>query len=193
MLQKLTSEITLVGLGQMQDVYALGDTNTESILSTYTYKTARYTFSLPFALAGRVSTVSDSEILSLEKIGEKIGILFQIHDDYLGLFGNSSTTGKQAVSDIQKNKLTLYKLFLLELNNQYIKTTILPLFGKQKVTAENIAQIQNSLTEYKITKKVDEIKQSFILQAKEEINKLENKNMQKFLTQILEFVTTRNS
>lgn len=191
--QKLTNEITLVGLGQMQDVCALGDINTQSILKTYIYKTGRYTFSLPFALAGLLSKSSEPEIQSLEKIGESIGILFQIHDDYLGLFGNSSTTGKQAVSDIQKDKLTLYKLFLLESKNKHIKTTILPLFGKQSITAENVQQIQNVLTDYKITEKVDQIKQELVLQTKEEIKKLENTDMQKFLTQILEFVTTRST
>jgi geranylgeranyl diphosphate synthase, type I len=71
-----------VGIAQMQDVAGTAKSRKE-IVSLYTYKTARYTFSLPM-MAGAVLANADKETISLfERLGESIGILFQIQDDRL--------------------------------------------------------------------------------------------------------------
>ncbi len=191
--QKLTSEITLVGLGQMQDIRLAGTITTQTILNTYIYKTGRYTFSLPFSLAGILTHSDEKEIQILEKIGELLGTLYQIHDDYLGLFGNSKVTGKEAISDIQKNKATLYKAFLVNSPDVKIKSKILPSFGKEILTNSDVLKIQQALTDSGITKKVEEIKNTLMIQAEAEIEKLKNKEMKKFLRSILGYVVTRNS
>ncbi|KAM7100341.1 LOW QUALITY PROTEIN: farnesyl pyrophosphate synthase-like [Molossus nigricans] len=72
--------------------------------STVKYKTAFYSFYLPVAAAMyMVGIDGEKEHANAKKILLEIGELFQIQDDYLDLFGDSSVTGKIG-TDIQDNK-----------------------------------------------------------------------------------------
>jgi geranylgeranyl diphosphate synthase type I len=71
-----------VGIAQMEDVAGTAKSKKE-VVSLYRYKTARYTFSLPM-MAGAILADADGETIDLlEKLGENMGILFQIQDDRL--------------------------------------------------------------------------------------------------------------
>lgn len=92
-----------VGVAQMQDIsFGLRKDfpSKEEIISLYTYKTARYTFSLPM-MAGATLAGADKNVVALfEKLGEYMGILFQIRNDSLGIKG-----------DIRENKKTLARTY----------------------------------------------------------------------------------
>jgi geranylgeranyl diphosphate synthase type I len=115
--QKLfAAEFGVVGFGQMLDVEAgaaPGPLSERRILEIYRSKTARYSFYLPLAagwsLAGGRPTVGPA----LERLGEDLGLVFQIKDDELGLFGSAAATGKPVGSDIREGKKTLYASGLL--------------------------------------------------------------------------------
>ncbi len=110
--QKLfAAEFGLVGLGQMLDVEAglSRELRPErEILNIYRYKTARYSFYLPLAAGWTLAGGRRRELLALERLGEDLGLVFQIKDDELGLFGKARTTGKPVGSDIRQGKRTLY-------------------------------------------------------------------------------------
>jgi geranylgeranyl diphosphate synthase type I len=55
------------------------------------------------ALAG----ASREQVERLRQWGERLGIAFQVHDDYLGAWGDVSATGKSTSSDIVRRKKTL--------------------------------------------------------------------------------------
>lgn len=68
-----------VCVAQMQDVSG----HVDDQLTMYRYKTARYTFSLPM-MAGAILAGADKRTIDrLEKLGEAMGVLFQIRDDEL--------------------------------------------------------------------------------------------------------------
>jgi geranylgeranyl diphosphate synthase type I len=46
--------------------------------------------------------------------GEEVGVVFQIVDDDIGLFGETAATGKPVGSDISADKKTLHRRYLLE-------------------------------------------------------------------------------
>ncbi len=102
-LSTVTTELTKVGVAQMQDV-AFGHQKTmpneEEILNLYRYKTARYTFSLPLMVGAIVAGQSDKTVKTLEKLGENLGIIFQLKDDQL-----------DAQSDLREGKKTLLQLY----------------------------------------------------------------------------------
>ena len=50
----------------------------------------------------------------LESIGEMAGIIFQMKDDELGLFGDEKTTGKPVGGDIRENKKTIIGCFYIK-------------------------------------------------------------------------------
>lgn len=110
LLGKMSQEFTRVCLAQMQDVSFGLSTRVpeeEEILSMYRCKTARYTFSLPFTIGAIIAHVTEPEQSILEHLGEELGILFQIHDDMLNLFGDTKQTGKPVGSDLREQKKTL--------------------------------------------------------------------------------------
>ncbi|AHC15273.1 polyprenyl synthetase family protein [Salinispira pacifica] len=115
----IADELMLVGLSQMQDVHHGQIDGSmvgyDDIIRTYRYKTGRYTFSLPMSLAGLLRGSSHDIRQILEKTGELIGIIFQIKDDELGLFGNPESTGKPNDSDLREGKKTVYVQLLRDL------------------------------------------------------------------------------
>jgi geranylgeranyl diphosphate synthase type I len=110
------SEFGLVGLGQMLDVESgstPGPLPERRILEIYRYKTARYSFYLPLAAGWALGGGRPAVCPALERLGEDLGLVFQIKDDELGLFGSAAATGKPVGSDIREGKKTLYASGLL--------------------------------------------------------------------------------
>jgi geranylgeranyl diphosphate synthase type I len=53
------------------------------------------------------------------KFGWKLGLAFQVQDDFLGIWGNSSLTGKSSQSDLVTGKITLPILFGLSKDGKF--------------------------------------------------------------------------
>lgn len=107
-------EMQLVGVAQMQDVSGGSqDERTltpDAMMSLYRYKTARYTFSVPLLIGATLAHADQNVIDALDRLGESMGILFQIRDDELNVEGNTRLTGKPVGSDQRNGKLTLQTL-----------------------------------------------------------------------------------
>lgn len=142
-------ELITVCLGQMDDIsfgHSTKIPDIQNIISMYTFKTAHYTFSLPFVLAATLTNRSQKIKNSLEKIGVNIGILFQIKDDEIGLFSTQKTIGKPIGSDIRENKKTILRSFLENKINKNEKNDIEAITKKSKLSSQDI-QIVLSLYE----------------------------------------------
>ena len=105
-----------VCIAQMEDVAKSAKTK-KDVLSLYTYKTARYTFSLPLMAGARLARADKKTIAVLEKLGEAMGILFQIRDDEL----DKETSGLELEKPrYQKNAMKL--IHSLQINASDKKT-----------------------------------------------------------------------
>lgn len=63
------------------------------------------------ALAGGASP---EQALELDKVGQALGLAFQIQDDYLDVYGDEATFGKPIGGDIMNAKKTLMLLYTME-------------------------------------------------------------------------------
>lgn len=126
----------------------------DDIEKVYLYKTARYTFSLPFELGVIVSGGDKSSQEKFSKLGELMGIIFQIKDDELGIFGNDEI-GKPVGSDIRENKKTLIRSFLYQKSSPSDKKFLDSAFGNPELSSEQILRIQQLYFDYKIKKMID--------------------------------------
>ena len=93
---EILSEVVVAQMADVRWGASGGEPSEEDILAMYRCKTARYSFSLPLA-AGALSAAADAGAAlagPLTALGERLGILFQLRDDELGLFGDESATGK---------------------------------------------------------------------------------------------------
>ncbi|MEO8877189.1 MAG: polyprenyl synthetase family protein [Polyangiaceae bacterium] len=99
-----------VVLGQMFDVRGTVQRQTDdyraAIDRVYELKTASYTVTGPLAIGAILAGASDSQVAQLHAVARPLGIMFQLRDDLLGVFGDPSVTGKSDSSDLRQGKFT---------------------------------------------------------------------------------------
>lgn len=100
--------------GELADVAYASGLSTPSvgdIRDMMADKTAHYSLELPLRAAA-VLADSGAEIEErLGAIGRSLGILFQMQDDLLGVFGDTDETGKSTSGDLREGKQTLLVAF----------------------------------------------------------------------------------
>lgn len=167
-LQKIGREISLVAIAQMQDVapYANITLTEKDILHKYQYKTGRYSFSLPLAVGAILADQSPPIIRKIELLGEHLGIIFQLSDDMLGLFGTSEQTGKIIGSDVKENKQTLYKALLFQKASPEEIKKLNRLFGNSEVKRKDIVYIQTLIMTYAIDKDINNLSEKYAQKAR---------------------------
>ena len=67
-------------------------------------------FNFCFYAVGVVANKSKKEIFFLSELGEEIGLLFQLSDDFLDIKGSKKLVGKPVKKDSKKGKSTLLNL-----------------------------------------------------------------------------------
>lgn len=172
--QELNKELIIVGLGQMQDIaYTYESEISENdILNLYKYKTGRYTFSLPFTLGSILANQPPSTISQLQNIGEQIGLIFQLKDDELGMFGTTEQIGKPIGSDIREGKKTLYYYYLMHESTEEERGKASQIFGNKQITEKEIDYIKNIVKKYDIQSKIEKHMQSLQYDITTKINLL---------------------
>jgi geranylgeranyl diphosphate synthase type I len=145
-IQRLVArELTQVGVAQMQDVY-WGRSNLwvseEEVMRLYLYKTGRYTFSLPLMVGGLLAEQSPATLALLEKIGENLGVVFQMKDDEIGLMGSPGEMGKPVGSDIKEGKKTLYYGYLQRRASAEELRALAGIFGNPEIGEEEVHYVR---------------------------------------------------
>ncbi len=72
-------------------------------------------------LGALAASQSDEGCSLYRDFGRLVGLAFQVQDDMLGIWGNSSLTGKSSQSDLVTGKLTLPVLYGLSQNGEFAK------------------------------------------------------------------------
>ena len=195
-LQSFSREWQLVGAGQMMDVDFSSrnyEPTEKEVMTIYTYKTARYSFSLPLSIGAILGKADTSMINALDMVGEKMGILFQIKDDELGLFGDEKQLGKPIGSDIRENKKTLIRALLYQKATENEKKQMTQIFGKPDISENNIDYIKQLVKKYSVLEslynKVDKMKKA-INASIEELSITEN--YQSLLKELVVYISTRS-
>lgn len=100
--------------GELADVaFAAGFTDPApaDIRQMMADKTAHYSLELPLR-GGAILAGADPDLEStLTGIGHSLGLIFQMRDDVLGVFGDADLTGKSTSSDLREGKQTLLVAF----------------------------------------------------------------------------------
>jgi geranylgeranyl diphosphate synthase type I len=167
--------IAEVCVAQMQDVWWGRSNSTPSlpeILKMYRYKTGRYTFCLPLMMGATAGGVSSSTARELEKLGEHLGLMFQIKDDEIGIFGSEKVTGKPVGSDVKENKKTIWQVLLWHKATSVERRKLKTIFGAPKVTQKNIQYIQGLIEKRGVREYIDKLQNGYARQARLIIQRL---------------------
>lgn len=75
-------------------------------------------------LGARFSGAGDDVVSTMANYGDALGIAFQIADDYLDIWGDSSKVGKTLGSDLEQGKATLPLIRLLETASPKVRALV---------------------------------------------------------------------
>ncbi len=134
-------ELSAVGIAQMQDVAwgaSKDGVKVDDILRMYRYKTGRYSFSLPLRAGALISGAQPELMQKLETFGESLGLLFQIRDDELGLFGDEKELGKPVGSDVREGKKTILMSLLMETAPPAERAVLENILGDPRASGEDL-------------------------------------------------------
>ncbi|MDX3659043.1 polyprenyl synthetase family protein [Streptomyces sp. ID05-26A] len=94
--------------GQHLDLQAVArrEESLEHALRVAALKTAAYTVERPLHLGAALAGAGDDVVKSLREYGHSVGIAFQLRDDLIGVFGDSSVCGKPVGEDLREGKRT---------------------------------------------------------------------------------------
>ena len=170
-------ELCWVGVAQMQDVRngagGIGsDPDPAQILRIYRYKTGRYTFSLPLAVGALLADAGPEHIQALDQAGENLGVVFQLKDDELGIYGDSAQSGKRADSDIREDKKTLLRHFLFAAADAELRARLETIFGNREPGEEGLRFVREAMESTGARAKVREYMHCFALEATDRIASL---------------------
>lgn len=103
-----------VCLAQMRELFLCQQkiVSEQEIFALYKTKTADYTFVVPLLIGAQLSLASEKQQQTLQRYGELLGLLFQLKDDELDLFGSVAEIGKPLGSDLREGKKTLWRFYL---------------------------------------------------------------------------------
>jgi len=95
-------------VGQSLDLIGTAAANTDSVLAhrVATFKSGKYTVERPLHLGAAMAGSLDVLAAPLSAIGLPLGLAFQLRDDILGAFGDSTITGKPVGDDLREGKPT---------------------------------------------------------------------------------------
>lgn len=170
-------ELCWTGVAQMQDVRngagGIGsDPDPAQILRVYRYKTGRYTFSLPLVAGALLADASPEHIKQLDQAGENLGVVFQLKDDELGIFGDSAQSGKRADSDLREDKKTLLRHFLFEAADAELRARLVAVFGSPDPGEEGLRFVREAMEQTGARAKVREYMTCFAQEAADRIGSL---------------------
>ena len=110
------------------------------IYDIYVNKTAWYTIIGPILMGSTLSNASENDKTMLIEMGINLGIAFQIKDDLLGLYSNSSIMGK-TLNDIKENKQTIIYKYAIDKARDSELEFIKQNYGNQSINDEDTKKI----------------------------------------------------
>lgn len=196
----IAHEYSHVGFAQWKDVELANKVGHEYLFTdleqVYKYKTARYTFVAPVHIAAIIAETDSKTIVQLDAILEIIGMVFQIRDDYLSLFGDEKYTGKPVGGDIIEDKKTIFQFYLVkeilkEKNHKY--RHLLDYFGNNKLTLEQITELKEAITLLGIDSKIAEVNAQYEAVFLEKIKMIQvTDSFKEILKELFLFAMHRN-
>lgn len=157
-------------------------------------KTAAYSFEAPLTIGAALAGADEVEIGLLRQFSDQLGAAYQYQDDLLGVFGDSSVTGKSTETDLLEGKRTLLIEQFEQLASAEQKQAFAGLFHNQELTSDDCHAARQLLTESGAKAKVQATIAELELAAEHTINALSMpENAKQEFRGLIQFCLKRDS
>lgn len=96
---------------------------------------------------GAMLGTDDKQLISrLRSFGDAVGMVFQVHDDVLSMWGNEKTVGKPTTSDIQMKKKTLPVVYALEKAEGSDRERLWEVYQKDTISNADVKEVLKVLS-----------------------------------------------
>ena len=131
-------------------------------------------------------------VQALTTCGQYLGAVFQIRDDYLGIWGYEEETGKAAGNDIRRKKNSLPLVYALEQAVNMEKEQLQSIYAKEQVEDRDVASTLALLADLGASDHVQRLAQDYATRALESLDGLElMPGAREEFQELVEFLLTR--
>ena len=195
-LKKLGSVLSYAATGEELDILysARPKAGLRDILRVYEYKTARYTIEGPLHLGAILAGADEEFLKKLSRFAIPLGIVFQIQDDILGMFGDEKTTGKSASSDLKQGKQTILIFEARRRANKKQRRIIDRVLGNRNLTNHQTEEIRKIIRETKSLEYAEKLARKLVDRSKAAIKKsFLPRAAEDFLMRLADYVVSRKA
>ena len=193
LLEILSQTSLILARGQIQDVGNNQNVNLteKKYLSIINAKTAEL-----FRISSFLPTIITDQDKRTQKIfndfGFNFGMAFQLSDDVLDYFGNSSKMGKSVGKDFFEGKVTYPVIHCFKKSDKKSKKIIAKLFFKRKRSKKDLALILDLMKKTNTYKSSIEFVGKYAEKAKTKINKFEGNKYKVYLDDLVDHLIIRD-
>lgn len=142
----LQAAIFAVAGGELIDMEAVSEPFIDiDTIGIAQYKTAIYSCVAPLQTGARLAGANDKELGLLHDFGVAFGIAYQLMDDVLGIFGDSTKTGKSNTGDIAEGKRTYLMQTAFRMAPPAEQAILTKLVGKADISRTEVNQVRTIL------------------------------------------------
>lgn len=94
-----------------------------------------------FYLGALIGTDSPDVVQSFKQCGRELGLVFQIRDDVLGVWGKEESTGKPVASDIRRKKMCLPLVYALHESSGEDQKVVQSLFQADEPSEKKVSEV----------------------------------------------------
>ena len=193
LLEILSQTSLILARGQIQDVGNNQNVNLteKKYLSIIDAKTAEL-----FRISCFLPTIITDQDKRTQKIfndfGFNFGMAFQLSDDVLDYFGDSSKMGKSIGKDFFEGKVTYPVIHCFKKSDKKSKKIIAKLFFKRKRSKKDLAVLLNLMKKTNTYKSSIEFVRKYAEKAKTNINKFEGNKYKVYLDELVDHLIIRD-
>ena len=193
LLEILSQTSLILARGQIQDVGNNQNVNLteKKYLSIIDAKTAEL-----FRISCFLPTIITDQNKKTQKIfndfGFNFGMAFQLSDDALDYFGESSKMGKSVGKDFFEGKVTYPVIHCFKKSDKKSKKIIAKLFFKRKRSKKDLALILDLMKKTNTYKSSIEFVRKYAEKAKTNINKFEGNKYKVYLDELVDHLIIRD-
>lgn len=192
-LHKLSDTLLEMCEGQFMDI-SFEEAKTVSVDSYLTMVSLKTASLIECATCcGALLSTDDQDLIACYgRLGRRLGIVFQIVDDILGVYGKPDTTGKPQGIDLEHKKKTLPLLYGLAVAGPVQRESIERIYGQETVTGADCARLVEILMGLEADKYCRQVARQYLKEAEEELHQMGIANAaQDRLVAITRFIESR--